>query len=94
MLAVARALMTGPRVLLLDEPSEGLAPMVVRSLAELFLRLRQEQGISILIAEQNLRLALDVADRAYVLERGEIVHEASAAAFRADAGAQRRHLGV
>lgn len=94
MLAIGRALMTRPSLLLLDEPSEGLAPMVVRSLGELIARLRGEIGLSILIAEQNLALAFEVADRIYVMERGEIVHEASAAAFREDHGTQKRYLGV
>src|SRR5205809_1463224 len=75
MLAIGRALMTRPRLLLMDEPSEGLAPQVVRSLADLVARLRREVGLSILIAEQNLALAFAVADRVYVMERGEVVHE-------------------
>jgi len=94
MLAIGRALMTRPTLLLLDEPSEGLAPMVVRSLGELIARLRHEIGLSILIAEQNLALAFEVADRIYVMERGEVVHEASAAAFREDHATQKRYLGV
>ena len=94
MLAIGRALMTRPRLLLLDEPSEGLAPQVVRSLAELISRLRQEVGVSILIAEQNLALAFAVADRVYVMERGEIVHEGMVSAFRDDHTLQRRYLGV
>ena len=63
-------------------------------MAALFRRLRQEQGISILIAEQNLRLALEVADRVYLLERGEIAHHATADEFRADSAGQRRYLGA
>jgi branched-chain amino acid transport system ATP-binding protein len=94
MLAIGRALMTRPTLLLLDEPSEGLAPMVVRSLGELIARLRRETGLSILIAEQNLALAFEVADRIYVMERGQIVHETSAAAFREDHATQKRYLGV
>jgi branched-chain amino acid transport system ATP-binding protein len=94
MLAIGRALMTRPRLLLLDEPSEGLAPMVVRSLAELIARMRREMGLSILIAEQNLALAFEVADRIYVMERGEVVHEAPAAAFQNDHALQKRYLGV
>lgn len=94
MLAIGRALMTRPSVLLLDEPSEGLAPMVVRSLGELIARLRREIGLSILIAEQNLALAFEVADRIYVMERGQVVHEASAVAFREDHATQKRYLGV
>lgn len=94
MLAIGRALMTRPSVLLLDEPSEGLAPQVVSALGKLLGQLRAEQEISILLAEQNLRLALDVADRVYVLERGELVHQALAAAFDGDRSSQRRFLGV
>lgn len=94
MLAIARALMTRPSILLLDEPSEGLAPLVVREIGELVSRLRREGNLSILIAEQNLALALAVADRVYVLERGEVVHEGPAAAFRDDRPLQKRHLGV
>lgn len=94
MLAIGRALMTRPSLLLLDEPSEGLAPMVVRSLGDLIARLRREIGLSILIAEQNLALAFEVADRIYVMERGEVVHEASAVAFREDHATQKRYLGV
>ena len=94
MLAIGRALMTRPRLLLLDEPSEGLAPQVVRVLGDLIARLRREMGLSILIAEQNLALAFEVADRIYVMERGEIVHEAPAAAFRDDRALQTRYLGV
>jgi branched-chain amino acid transport system ATP-binding protein len=94
MLAIGRALMTGPRVLLMDEPSEGLAPQMVRAIGELIGRLRREQDLSILIAEQNLAMALDVADRVYVLERGEIVHTAAATEFAEDRARQHRFLGV
>jgi branched-chain amino acid transport system ATP-binding protein len=94
MLAIGRALMTRPRILLMDEPSEGLAPPVVRLIGELVARLRRERGISILLAEQNLALALDVADRVFVLERGELAHQAAARAFAEDRGAQRQFLGV
>jgi branched-chain amino acid transport system ATP-binding protein len=94
MLAIARALMTRPSVLLLDEPSEGLAPQVVRTIGELIARLRREQALSILIAEQNLALALEVTDQVYVLERGEQVHSAPAAEFASDREKQRRYLGV
>jgi branched-chain amino acid transport system ATP-binding protein len=94
MLAIGRALMTGPRILLLDEPSEGLAPAVVRDIGGLIGRVRREQGMSILLAEQRLSLALDVADRVYVLERGELVHQAAATEFAGDSAAQHRLLGV
>jgi len=94
MLAIGRALMTGPSVLLMDEPSEGLAPQLVRRIGELIQQLRQEQQLSILIAEQNLALALGVADRVYVLERGEVAHEGPADEFRQAGDLQKRYLGV
>ncbi len=94
MLAIARALMTRPRMLLMDEPSEGLAPQVVREISDLVVRLRSELGLSVLIAEQNLALAFAVADRVYVMERGEVVHESSTTAFRGDHALQKRYLGV
>jgi len=94
MLAIGRALMTAPRVLLMDEPSEGLAPMMVRRIGEMIRELRQKQQLSILIAEQNLALALGIADRVYVLERGEVAHEGPADQFRQDRDLQRRYLGV
>jgi branched-chain amino acid transport system ATP-binding protein len=74
MLAVARTLMGNPRVLLLDEPSEGLAPLVVRSLTAQVLRLKSE-GVTIVLSEQNVRFTVQVSDRAYVLEKGHIRHE-------------------
>jgi len=94
MLALGRALMTRPRLLLLDEPSEGLAPQVVRTISELIAELRREHELSILLAEQNLRVALEVADRVYVLERGEVVHEGPAEVFGQDRGLHQRYLGV
>jgi branched-chain amino acid transport system ATP-binding protein len=94
MLAIGRALMTRPRLLLMDEPSEGLAPQVVREIGELVARLRRELGLSVLIAEQNLALAFAVADRVYIMERGATVHESSASAFRDDGALQKKYLGV
>ena len=94
MLAIGRAMMTAPTVLLLDEPSEGLAPRLVRHIGELIHQLRREQKLSILIAEQNLALAFSVADRVYVLDRGEVAHEGPAEKFRQDRDLQKRYLGV
>ena len=94
MLAIGRALLTAPTVLLMDEPSEGLAPQLVHRIGALIHQLRQEQQLSILIAEQNLALALAVADRVYLLERGEVVHEGPADEFARSRDLQMRYLGV
>ena len=90
MVAVARALSGHVRVLLLDEPFEGLAPAVVEELFEAFDRLRSE--LSIVIVEHNLDLVLALADQAYVLERGSVVHDGPAAALRDDLELRRRVL--
>ena len=90
MVAVARALSGHVRVLLLDEPFEGLAPAVIEELFEAFDRLRQE--LSIVIVEHNLDLVLALADQAYVLERGSVVHHGPAAALRDDLELRRRVL--
>lgn len=92
MLAVARALMANPSVVLLDEPSEGLAPVVVQSLGQLVGKLR-DSGVGVLLAEQNHTFALSLADRAYVIEKGAIRHEGAAAEL---AGSEilERYLGV
>lgn len=81
MLAIARALVTDPRVLVLDEPSQGLAPMVVRELAHVLRQLAQE-GVAVLLVEQNLRMTEAVADRIAIMARGRIVHDDTADAFR------------
>jgi branched-chain amino acid transport system ATP-binding protein len=80
MLAVARALVTDPKVMLLDEPSQGLAPLVVRELAGVIARLRDE-GVSILLVEQNLKFAQAVADTVYVMVKGRMVYDAPLAQF-------------
>jgi branched-chain amino acid transport system ATP-binding protein len=80
MLAIARALVSDPKVLLLDEPSQGLAPLVVRELAEV-IRLLCRDGVTILLIEQNLKLAAEVADRLAVMVKGRIVYSASPATF-------------
>jgi urea transport system ATP-binding protein len=74
-LAIARALATRPKVLLLDEPTEGIQPSIIREMARTLKRIRDERGLSILVSEQVLSFALDIADRILVLENGEIVHE-------------------
>jgi len=93
MLAVARALMTNPLLLLLDEPSEGLAPIVVREIGRVLMRLKGE-GLSILLVEQNVPLALRVADRAYVMNKGQIVYHGAPTELAADEEVKRRFLGV
>ncbi|MCI0548455.1 MAG: ABC transporter ATP-binding protein [Candidatus Rokubacteria bacterium] len=93
MLTVARTLMAGPRLLLLDEPSEGLAPVVVRALGEQVAALKAE-GLTILLSEQNLRFAARLADRAYIIEKGEIRYEGTMAALLADEAARRAYLMV
>lgn len=73
MLAIARALMSNPKMLMLDEPSTGLAPLVVKEIFHIVKRLNQEKGLTVLLVEQNAKMALGVADRGYVLKNGEIV---------------------
>ena len=85
MLAVGRALMIDPELILMDEPSEGLAPVMVQHLEAIIADLGRT-GLAILLVEQNLYSALSVADRLYVLETGKVVHEASADAVRKDQG--------
>jgi branched-chain amino acid transport system ATP-binding protein len=83
MLSIARALLTNPRVLLMDEPSEGLAPVIVEALAAAMLRLR-ESGLSIVLVEQNSRVALGFSDRTVVMDKGRIVYDGPAAPLRED----------
>lgn len=93
MLTVARTLMGQPYVVLLDEPSEGVAPLIVEQMAQTILQLKA-QGMGILLSEQNLPFAQLVADRAYVLEKGQIVHHAPMAEIAADAALRQQYLGV
>jgi branched-chain amino acid transport system ATP-binding protein len=93
MLAVARGLMLRPRLLLLDEPSLGLAPLVTRELFESLARLVREQSTTLLVVEQKANLVLEFADRAHVLEAGRIVLSGAAAGIRADEGMRRSYLG-
>ena len=83
MLAIARALILNPRLLILDEPSQGLAPLIVREVFDVVARMRAE-GISVLLVEQNARMSLEIADHAYVLDGGSVVYSAPAAELRAD----------
>jgi branched-chain amino acid transport system ATP-binding protein len=93
MLAIGRALLMNPSVLLMDEPSEGLAPLIVREIGRIIGELKQS-GMAILLAEQNLAMALSVADRCYVLNKGQVVAESSAEALRGDEDLKHRFLGV
>lgn len=93
MLAVARTLMGNPGLLLLDEPSEGLAPVIVEQLAEAVLELKQ-QGLGVLLSEQNLAFALRVCDRAYIMESGHIRYRGSRMALQRDETARRTYLGI
>jgi branched-chain amino acid transport system ATP-binding protein len=93
MLAVARALMSRPRLLLLDEPSLGLAPLVVREIFRIVRTINQQEGVSVLLVEQNASLALDLADHAYLLETGRVVMGGPAEALRRDDSIRRSYLG-
>lgn len=93
MLAIARALLLNPRFLILDEPSQGLAPVIVEDVMRTVRSMRDE-GIAVLLVEQNAWLALGVADRAYVIDDGRIVHESRAAELAADEERVRRLAGA
>jgi len=94
MLAIARALMTNPALLLLDEPLEGLAPIIVDELTLALGRMAQDDGTTIVLVEQHADLALAITQNAVVLERGRIVHRAPSAALRADAATLDRLIGL
>jgi branched-chain amino acid transport system ATP-binding protein len=93
MLAVARALMSRPRLLLLDEPSLGLAPLVVREIFRIVRTINREEGVSVLLVEQNASLALELADHAYLLETGKVVMSGLAAELKRDDAIRRSYLG-
>jgi branched-chain amino acid transport system ATP-binding protein len=93
MLAVARTLMGNPDLLLLDEPSEGIAPLVVQQMLEQLLALKQS-GATILLSEQNLAFSLKLADRVYIIEKGEIVYTGTPASLAADRAARETYLMV
>ena len=93
MLAIARALLTGPDLLLLDEPSQGLAPLVVDAVMGTIRTLKQEH-VSMLLVEQNAEMALQLADRVYIIDHGTVVFEGTPARLRADAQVTATYLGV
>jgi branched-chain amino acid transport system ATP-binding protein len=93
MLAIARAMISKPDLIMLDEPSEGIMPVLVDEMFELF-RAMKAQGTTVLLVEQNVELALDIADRAYVLDQGTVVHQASARELLADEEIKERYCSV
>jgi branched-chain amino acid transport system ATP-binding protein len=93
MLAIARAMIAKPDLIMLDEPSEGIMPVLVDEMFELFRKMKSE-GTTILLVEQNVELALDIADRAYVLDQGSVVHHDTAAALLADEEIKERYCSV
>ncbi len=93
MLAIGRALMMRPKLLLLDEPSFGLAPLIVREIFRILETINQSEGMSMLLVEQNANLALELADHAYLLETGEIVMGGEAAVIAGDETVRRVYLG-
>ncbi|MCH7477905.1 MAG: ATP-binding cassette domain-containing protein [SAR324 cluster bacterium] len=93
MLAIARALMLRPKLLLLDEPSFGLAPLLVKEIFENMRAINREEGVSMLVVEQNAALALDVADHAFLLETGRVVLSGPAAEIRKDESVRKSYLG-
>ena len=94
MLAIARALLTNPSVLLMDEPTEGLAPVIVDTLSAVLRRLAAEGALSIVLVEQNSRVALAFSSRAVVMDRGRVVYDGPSAALRADPARLARLIGV
>jgi branched-chain amino acid transport system ATP-binding protein len=94
MLAVARALAGGPKVLLLDEPLEGLAPIVIEALFDALIKIRDETGLTIILIEQKAELALAFANDCIVIDRGKIVHSGPSELLKADTELQARLLGV
>ena len=94
MLVIGRALMSEPKVILLDEPSLGLAPLIIEEIFGVIRRLKEEQGMTVLLVEQNAALALDVADHGYVMENGRIVLEGPAEALRQNSDIKEFYLGL
>jgi branched-chain amino acid transport system ATP-binding protein len=94
MLAIGRALVLNPRIMLLDEPLEGLAPIIVEELLRVLHRIIREEGLSAILVEQNARKVLGVTDRVIIIERGAIIHEGDSAALKADRALLETHIGV
>jgi len=94
MLSIARALLTNPFVLMMDEPTEGLAPVIVEALTAVLLRLRAASGLSIILIEQNSRVALEFSARTVVMDKGRIVYDGESAALKADPAMLETYLGV
>ena len=94
MLVIGRALMSSPRVMLLDEPSLGLAPMLVEEIFEIVQRLNRQEQLTVLLVEQNATLALTIAEHGYVMENGRIVLEGAADALRENADIKEFYLGL
>ena len=94
MLAVARALILNPRIMLLDEPFEGLAPIIIEELLAVLSRIIRDEKLSVILVEQNAHKILGVTHRAIILERGSIVHEGTSAALKADPALLERYVGV
>jgi branched-chain amino acid transport system ATP-binding protein len=94
MLSIARALLTNPSVLLMDEPTEGLAPIIVESLTAILTKLRMESGLSIILVEQNSRVALTFSPRTVILDKGRIVYDGESEPLRADADRLAKLIGI
>ena len=94
MLAIGRGLMLRPKLMLLDEPSLGLSPKLVSEISEIILRLNKEQGVTILLVEQNAKMALDIGDYGFVMELGRIVMEDSCSRLKASTDIQEFYLGM
>jgi len=93
MLTIGRTLMTNPALLLLDEPSEGLAPLIVKTLAEMILEIRRE-GVTVLLAEQNLHFCARVSDRGYVIDKGSLKYGGKMSDLMADEEIKEKYLAV
>lgn len=94
MLAIGRTLMTNPSILLLDEPLEGLAPIIVEELAAAIKRMAQEEGMTLVLVEQHAETALKLTEHAIIIERGRIAHEAASAELLADRATLDRYVGL